>query len=109
LELSRRRVPSGSDLLLLESPEPLPLSEDVALDLVKLESGGVRTPVPLAFLTDGAESRALLVPVSAAGEPVVLAEGDYEITLTIARDRYRAATTDADSRLSQQAVMSLRL
>jgi hypothetical protein len=109
LELSRRGAPAGTELLLLESPEPLPLSEDVALELVRLESGGVRTPVPLAVLTDGAESRALLVPLSGNGEPGVLAAGDYEITWTIARDRYRAAAVDADSRLSQQAVTSLTL
>jgi hypothetical protein len=81
----------------------------VSLDLVRLETGGGRTPVPLAILSDGAESRAFLVPVSPIGEPVVLGEGNYEITWTIARDRYRAATTDADSRLSQQPTTSLTI
>jgi hypothetical protein len=105
LELSIR----SKELLLIESPEPLPFSEDVSLSMVRNETGGTQTPVPLIILSDGAESRAYLVPLAANGDPAELSAGEYEITWSVARNRYRAATPDPDSRFNQQATMALRV
>jgi hypothetical protein len=98
LELSRR----AGAFLLLESPEPLPFSEDVTLAMVRI-NGAVRTPVPLSILSDGAETRAYLIPA------VPFTPGQYEITWSLARDRYRVAVSDAGSRFTQQAVTALVL
>jgi hypothetical protein len=109
LGVSVRRAGAGAELLLIESPEPLRISDDVSLQMIRVDGGGATTQIPLAILTDGVEQRALLVPLSASGEPVVLSQGSFEIAWSIQRDRFRGATGDADSRFAQQATMRLTI
>ena len=69
LEISRRQ-----GLILIESPEPLPITEDVSL---QLSTGGI--PVPVIILTDGSENRAILVT-----QKPDFTSGDYRIDWTLA-------------------------
>ena len=108
LSLTRWEEGAVTTLILLESDEPLPFSQDVTLTLAKpapppsMVAGGVPhdppdaadiawTPVPTLVLTNGDETRALIVP----GEP--LGPGSYELSLAIDRARWRAAVPDAAS------------
>jgi hypothetical protein len=109
LEVSGRSTPNGCDLLLLESPEPLPFSEDVEITMSQIQAGSVRIPVPVAILSDGAESRAYLIPLSNQGQPIELSSGEYEIAWSISRDRFRSNASDPDSSFSQQTTMSLHI
>ena len=94
LEISRRQ-----GLILIESPEPLPITEDVSL---QLSTGGI--PVPVIILTDGSENRAILVTQKPDFTP-----GDYRIDWTLARTRFRSAAPDGDSRLTATAVTQFTL
>ena len=53
--------------------------------MARIETGGTQGPVPLTILSDGAESRAYLVPLAANRDPAELSPAEYEITWTIAR------------------------
>ena len=77
LEISARASSSGVDLLLFESPEPLPFSEDVRVDMDRIEPGGARTHIRIAVLSDGNELRAYGVPLSDSGVPIELNPGEY--------------------------------
>jgi hypothetical protein len=107
LEISVGGADGGADFLLLESPEPLPFTEDVALTLRRADSAPV--DVPLAILSDGAERRSLLVPLDAAGAPTPLEPGRYEIAWRLHRRRYRAASGDAEARFVQEALSAFSL
>jgi hypothetical protein len=109
LEVSRRVAASATELLLIESPEPLPFSEDVQVELTRIEADTTRTPVATMLLSDAAECRAFLVPVSAAGLPEPLAAGAYEMVWRVSRTRYRSAGSEPEARLEGSAVMALTL
>lgn len=110
LEVSRRLVTGGgTEILLIESPEPLPFSEDVRIQMVRIEADATRTPVATTLLSDAAENRAYLVPLSPAAVPEPLAPGAYEIMWTVSRTRYRSSATEPDATLAGQAVMALTL
>lgn len=107
LELSCRPTTTGMELFLLESPEPLQLSEDVSLTVERLEPFGGRTAIPVAILSDGPETSAYLIPVTDANTPRELTPGEYEIMWTISRNRFRSSSDDPDAQFSQQAAMIL--
>jgi hypothetical protein len=76
LEISARQNDDGTELLLLESPEPLPLGVDVAFTLWQLDSDGNETEVASVPLLDGVQCRALIVPYEPNSlTPLVLAPG----------------------------------
>lgn len=104
LEISARRTGDDTELLLLESPEPLPIGGDVTLTLWQLDGAGTETAVATAVLLDGSQCRALIVPDAPALPP-----GRYRAEFTIDRPRFRSAVPDGDSRLRQQASLDLVL
>lgn len=104
LEISRRDAPGGAAFLLLESPEPIPFSEDMTV--VMRRSDGTGAEVPLAILSDGPENGAFLVPLAGVTN-AVLEPGTYEIHWKLDRVRYRASAADADSLLVQEITMTI--
>ena len=106
LEISRRDALGGAAFLLLESPEPIPFSEDVTV--VMRRSDGTSAEVPLAILSDGPEKGAFLVPLAGATS-AVLEPGTYEVHWKLDRVRYRTSAADADGRLVQEITMTLTI
>jgi hypothetical protein len=101
LELSARVGADGrTDLLLVESPEPLPIGEDVT---VTLERDVQPSPVAVPFdaIANGDRTATLLVL------PTPLDPGEYRLSLRLDRARYRGA--DAAGRLQQQASIEFTL
>jgi hypothetical protein len=94
--VERLEVSTRGDLLLLESPEPLPIGEDVT---VTLEQAGVA--VPVGVIGNGDFSATLLVP------DAPLSAGPSRLTFVLDRARYRGA--DAAGRLQQQASIEFTL
>jgi hypothetical protein len=109
LELSGRLDSDGrTDLVLIESPEPLPLGEDVSLGAVRLADPlVVLTPV-IAF-TNGDRTAAIVVPMGFGGMPTTLQSGTYRLRFNLDRLRYRAGATDAASRFQQEATLDVVL
>ena len=60
-------------------------------------------PQPALVLTNGDETRGLVIPVNAAGAATVLPSGRYRFTFAIDRPRWRAAVPDAVSNYRAQA------
>ena len=101
LELSARTDGQGASLLLIESPEPFPVGEDITLNIVRIE-GATETQVPHRALLDAGKQKSLIVPISATtGEAVNLPAGEYRWTFALSRARYRG--TGADRLLTAQA------
>ena len=89
-QVQRLEVSTRGDLLVIESPEPLPIGEDVTVALEHLT-----VAVPVATISNGDGTATLLVPA------VPLVPGTYRLTFMLNRARYRGA--DAVGRLQQQA------
>jgi hypothetical protein len=106
LELSTRSLEGRVDLLLIESPEPLPFSEDVKLNMIHLQT---KDRLRLAILSDGTESRAYVVPVAESGEPMTFEPGDYELIWSVTRNRYRGIGVDPNRTFNQQAKLTLAI
>jgi hypothetical protein len=102
-QMERVFISSRENVMLIESPEPLPISEDVTLETA-LVSGDESTAVPVTILTDGAECRVLLVPALGTFAP-----GEYEITWKLTRSRFRAASSDTQNMLSASATTAFKL
>ncbi|HKV08154.1 MAG TPA: hypothetical protein VJ725_08460, partial [Thermoanaerobaculia bacterium] len=102
LEVTRLEGPSGgAEALLLESPEPLAFSEDVTLKLEKVGSGTVQD---VKIFTNGSETHALVFPANGA-----LSAGDYRLTFSLDRERFRSAVPNAAARYKAQAGIDLAL
>jgi hypothetical protein len=119
LSLTRWVEGDATSLILLESDEPLPFSRDVTVmlsrrtkirrfpfpsELPTRQPRGVFvwSPVSTMVLTNGDETRALIVP---AGGP--LAAGSYRLGFQIDRRRWRAAAPDATSNYRATATLPL--
>jgi hypothetical protein len=85
VELTRIVRDGQTELLILESPEPLPLGYDVTCVLTDAHG----TTIPLEILPDGLRRKALLVPSAA------LPEGAYRLAFHLDRARYRGDGDDA--------------
>lgn len=106
LELTRLTSADGTEALLLESPEPLPFSDDVSLQLEGEQSDGTVTTYELRILTDGSETHALVIPVDeSTGEPVPLPAAEYRLLFAMDRVRFRSAVPDPLSRYQAQATL----
>ncbi len=110
VEICARRDGDETQLLLIESPEPLPIGEDVTFRLWQLDGSGNATEVTTAALLDGSQCRALIVPhTSSPNAAMALPPGRYRVDFTINRSRLRAAAPDSDSQLRQQVSIDLEL
>lgn len=104
LEVTRLTSPSGTEALLLETPEPLAFSEDVVLKLEGLPEDGTVEPYDVLVLSNGSETHALVFPVeSSSTDPVSLSGGDYRLLFSLDRARYRSATPDPAARYQAEA------
>lgn len=106
LEISGRAEGQGVGLLLIESPEPFPVGEDIALTILKVEESG-ETAVAHRAMLDAGKTKALLVPVSTAGAAITLSPGHYRLHFKLRRARYRAGGATADGVLSADAAVEL--
>jgi len=66
-------------------------------------------PGPFRVLTNGMESKALIIPADAAGMLTPLVGGDYRFEFAIDRVRYRAQTADGNSNYRASQVVMVRL
>ena len=107
LEIGAHRAGQDADLLLVESPEPLPLAGDVTLQVFAQGAGGTETAVTTVVIPDNSGGRALVVPVNGGGAPSALAAGAYRLEFRLDRARYRAFAPDDDSNLRQTASVVL--
>jgi hypothetical protein len=114
LEITRHVLPTGTDLLLIESPEPLPLGGDVTLELRKRRV--ISFPVPVQqwvpqrvrVLTSADARRSLVIPT--ATNPMIhahLTPGTYRLIFTIDRPRWRAAIPDATTSLRDTRTLTV--
>jgi hypothetical protein len=62
----------------------------------------VFVPQPVVLLTNGDETRGLLIPVNAAGDAIALPSGYYRFVFAIDRPRWRADVPDATSNYRAQ-------
>ena len=96
---ARRRL-----LFMLESPEPLPLRSDVSL---VLRRGDRR--VPLVVVSNGDDTKSLLVPMSSpSGAPEALTNGGFTMTLELARARFRGDRPETYHRGEATVAFDLR-
>jgi hypothetical protein len=109
LEIGVLRDGGDAVLLLIESPEPLPLGGDVALGLSRIADDESDTALPIRVIAAGGGRSALAVPLDAAGLPTALPPARYRLRFTVDRTRYRATIADADSRLVAEATLSITL
>jgi hypothetical protein len=108
LELTRLTGGNGTEALLLESPEPLPFTEDVSLHLESQLSGGTVTSYELRLLTNGSETHALVIPIDeGTGNPVPLPTGAYRLRFNLDRERFRSAVPNPQSRYQAQATIEV--
>jgi len=108
LEISRRETAGATtDLLVIESPEPLPFGDDITATLSRV--GTPPSPVPFVVLCDGDQTRALIVPTVTATShtPQPLAPGAFQLALTLDRVRWRAGAPDATTNLRATATVAL--
>ncbi len=101
LEICVHRDQQGGDLLLIESPEPLPLGGDVTVTMFREGSGGFESIQPIIIVSDASQCRSLVIPIGFGGTPIALGPGTYRIGFSLDRVRYRASTPDTDSNLRQ--------
>jgi len=80
LEISIHRTGQNADLLLIESPEPLPLGGDVSVSMFRRGAGGAESIQPVVVVLDDSQSRALVIPMGATA-PIALAPGQYRLGL----------------------------
>ncbi len=67
-------------------------------------------PVPITVLTDGDETRAIVIPLSSDGtQPSALGKGDYTLDFTLDRTRYRSNSVDQYSNYKAQEALSFIL
>jgi hypothetical protein len=99
LTISAHKGTPGVDLLLIESPEPLPVGRDVSLGMFREAGGGFESIQPIIVFLDESQCRTLVIPMGSGGVPIVLAPGGYRFGFRLDRVRYRAATPDTDSNL----------
>lgn len=93
LEVDRFVGANGTELFVIESPEPLGFTSDVTLTL---RCGGIE--VAVWVISDAARMRALVIPVSSSGtESAPIAAGDCELTFSLDRSRYRVEAPDTSS------------
>jgi hypothetical protein len=109
LEISIHRAGQNADLLLVESPEPLPLGEDVSLGMFRELNGGFESIQPIVVVPDASRSRALVIPMGAGATPIALTPGKYRLVFTLDRVRYRSSTPDTDSNFRQGVPLVLTL
>ena len=109
LEISIHRAGQNSDLLLIESPEPLPLGGDVSPAMFRQGTGGFESIQPIFVVPDDSQSRALVIPMGPGGLPIALTPGKYRLAFRLDRVRYRASTPDPNSNLRQAASLILAL
>lgn len=109
INISVHRSGQEIDLILVESPEPLPLGQDITLEIFQKGSGGTETLVSIVIKLDGSQTRALVVPVASDGTAQSIAAGEYRFQFGLDRPRYRAAVPDNDSNLRQIASLALLL
>lgn len=108
LELSRRLSAGRTDLILLESPEPLPLGEDVNFSLVRV-AGLFVARAPVFSLTNGDRTTAIVVPVGSGGTPTTFQTAIHRLRFHLDRPRYRSSTTDVSGRFQQEATLDVLL
>ena len=66
--------------------------------------------VPIAILTDGDESRAIMIPLSSDGTQLsTLTRGRYRLDFSLDRKRYRSKTIDQHSNYQGQATLTIDL
>jgi len=65
----------------------------------------VFVPQPMLVLTNGDETRGLMLPVNAAGAAIALPGGRYRFNFAVDRPRWRAAAPDATSNYRAQATI----
>lgn len=113
LSLTRWVENGATSLILLESDEPLPFSRDVTVALSKRSQIPspfpfgpifIWAPVPALVLTNGDETKALIVPT---GGP--LTAGNHRLTFQIDRRRWRVAVPDAVSNYRATATLPFTL
>lgn len=91
----RRSLPAGAVVLLDRFDEPV--SPVLPLPVTTIEV------VDLAVLSDAAEDKALLVPATP------LPAGDYDLTLSLDRPRYRSAVVDGTTNHQASVTLSVTL
>jgi len=108
LEIGGRSTQQGVTLLMIESPEPFALGDDIQLTLTR-HAAHVAILCPHVTMLDAAKCRALIVPVDSTGAAATLAAGNYRFAFELARSRYRTSGADADSMLTGSAVLETAL
>lgn len=104
LEVTRLEgLSGGAEALLLESPEPLAFSEDVTLKLEAV-GGGIVQIYDVKVFSNGSETHALVFPANGA-----LSNGDYRLTFSLDRERFRSTTPNPAASYKAQAVLDLAL
>ena len=105
LEISARATPQGATLLLIESPEPFAIGDDITLTLTRHEAHA-EVLCPHVVMLDAAKCRALIVPVDAStGAATALPAGNYQFAFELARSRYRTSGADAEAMLTGSAAL----
>ena len=96
LEISARSGAQGVSMLLIESPEPFAIGEEITLRIWRKESTS-EIACPHVAMLDAARTKALIVPIDAlTGSAVELPSDSYRLQLALRRPRYRASAADAD-------------
>jgi hypothetical protein len=94
LEVAARRGAQGVTLMLVESPEPFAVGEDVTMIIWRKESGS-EVRCDHRVLRDASGCRALVVPIASPTDPGELASGPYRLQFQLHRPRYRGSGTDS--------------
>jgi hypothetical protein len=125
--VSRYRSAAGTVAFLLESPEPIPLADDVSLALERrvappplpFPPSSIRPqrpqrpqplplapfqPQPIRVLASGDQRAALVIPVDSAGAAIAVA-GEVRMQLALVRQRYLSTAADADAIYQDHATL----
>jgi hypothetical protein len=94
LEVAARQGAQGVTLMLVESPEPFAVGEDVTMIIWRKESGS-EVRCDHLVLRDASGCRALVVPIASPTDPGELASGSYRLQFQLHRPRYRGSGTDS--------------
>ena len=109
VEVTWRPSAGGADLLLLESPEPISLAEDVTAVLESLLAGDVIVQIPVTALSDWSQNRALLLPLDSNGAPAELASGTYRLRFNMDRQRFRSLSPDPAARVQGEGTIEFEV